>query len=64
MTDDRVAVWQYQVSFSNPDGEWEHVESLDHEHRPLLSLESAELGAPGDDYWLFTRRYDCTLDCE
>jgi hypothetical protein len=58
-------VWQFRVTLAEPDGGWTFVESQAHEKDPRLSLEYATLSAPADEgYWVYSRTYDCTLDCE
>jgi hypothetical protein len=49
VTSDYVQVWQYRASISEPEGEWNHVETLDQANGPRLSLEYAALEAPTDD---------------
>ena len=65
VTADRINVWQYRVTVAEQDGAWNHVERLDRPKDPRLSLEYAELKAPtADGYWLYSRTYDCTLECD
>jgi hypothetical protein len=61
----QIRVWQYRVGLSAPDGEWRFVEAFAHESDPKLTLDHATLTAPAEEgYWVYTRSYDCTLDCE
>ena len=61
----RISVWQYHVDISAPDGEWRFVETFDHGEDPKLSLEHATLTAPSEGgYWIYSKSYDCELDCE
>lgn len=65
VTDTRIRVWQYRVRISDPDGTWDFVETLDRDDDPRLSLEYVEPMAPtSDGYWLYSRSYDCELDCD
>jgi hypothetical protein len=65
VTDEQIGVWQYCVTVSSPDGEWNAVETLALGDEPRLSLEYAKLVAPTDDgYWMYSREYSCELDCE
>jgi hypothetical protein len=65
VTDGQIRVWQYRATLTDPDGEWHHVETLDRESDPRLSLDQAIVDAPGDDgYWIYSKSYDCTLDCQ
>jgi hypothetical protein len=60
-----IYVWQYRVNVSSPDGEWYFVETLDRDDNPKLSMEHATPMAPtADGYWIYSRSYDCELDCE
>jgi hypothetical protein len=60
-----VHVWQYQITVADPEGTWQFVERLDRKRNPRLSLEQVRPKEPGaDGYWLYSRSYDCTLDCE
>ncbi|WP_311172117.1 hypothetical protein [Halobellus ordinarius] len=61
----RIYVWQYRVNISEPDGQWYFVETLDRDNDPKLSMDHASLMPPtGDGYWIYSRTYDCELDCE
>jgi hypothetical protein len=64
--DNRIYVWQYRVTVSEPDGTWYFVESLDRgDDAPRLSLEYATPMAPtADGYWIYSRSYDCEIDCD
>lgn len=65
VTDRQIHVWQYLVTVSAPDGEWNFVETLDHDDDPRLSVSYATLTPPTDDgYWIYSTSYDCELDCE
>jgi hypothetical protein len=65
VTDDTVRVWQYRVTLAEPDGEWHHVETLDQTDQPRLSLEYATVAPPHEDgYWIYSKSYDCALDCD
>jgi len=65
VTDERVRVWQYRATLSEPDGEWHHVETLGRNNEPRLSLDYATVAAPDDDgYWIYSKSYDCSMDCE
>ncbi|WP_251328559.1 hypothetical protein [Haloplanus pelagicus] len=60
-----ISVWQYCVDISAPDGEWRFVETFDHGEDPKLTLEHATLATPSEGgYWIYSRSYDCKLDCE
>jgi len=64
-TDERVSVWQYCITISNPDGEWSAVETFGPGDEPRLSLPYAEPAAPTEDgYWVYSREYSCKLECE
>lgn len=61
----RIGVWQYQVDISAPDGEWRFVETFDHDDDPKRTLGHATLTAPSEGgYWMYSKFYDCKLDCE
>lgn len=63
--DEHIDVWQYRINVSEPDGEWYFVETLDRDNDPKLSLEYAALTSPTEDgYWIYSKSYDCELDCE
>ncbi len=48
-----------------PEGEWQLVETLDQDNAPRLSLDYATVQAPDDDgYWIYSKSYDCAMDCE
>lgn len=65
VNDQHVHVWQYRVSISEPDGEWNFVETLDRDDEPELSLEYTTPMPPSSDgYWLYSKTYNCELDCE
>lgn len=65
VTEDRIDVWKYRVSFAESDGEWVYEETLDREDEPRLSIESTALGSPASDgYWLYSQTYTCTLECK
>ncbi|WP_018256115.1 hypothetical protein [Halomicrobium katesii] len=64
VADEQIHVWQYQPTVANPDGDWQFVESLDRDGDPQLSLEYAEFAFDGEDgHWVYSRSYDCELDC-
>jgi hypothetical protein len=63
--DTYVHVWQYRVTVSEPDGKWYFVETLDRDDDPRLSLEYATPMSPtAEGYWIYSKSYDCELDCE
>jgi len=65
VTDEYVTVWQYRITMGAPDGEWQLVETLDQDNAPRLSLDYATVHAPQDDgYWIYSKSYDCAMDCE
>ncbi|MBB6647643.1 hypothetical protein [Halobellus ruber] len=65
VTAEWVHVWQYRVNVSEPDGAWYFVETLDRANDPKLSMDHASPTAPTPDgYWIYSRTYDCELDCE
>jgi hypothetical protein len=65
VTDEHVHVWEYRATVPEPDGAWQFVETLDREDDPRLSLEYAEFTAGTvDGYWVYSRDYDCELDCD
>ena len=60
-----IHVWQYRLRLSDSDGEWTHVETLRRDDDPKLSVEQATMSPPSaDGYWIYCKRYDCTLGCE
>ncbi|MFD1599651.1 hypothetical protein [Halobellus rarus] len=62
---ERINVWQYRVNISERDGAWYFVESLDREQGPKLSMDQASPMPPSaEGYWIYSRTYDCELDCE
>ena len=63
--DDRgVDVWQYRVDLEQPDGGWRFIETHDAEDDLRVSLEFAALTPPsGDGYWVYSRTYDCEIEC-
>jgi hypothetical protein len=65
VTDDAVHVWEYRATVADRTGDWQFVETLDRDDDPRLSLEYAEL-SPGtaDGHWVYSRSYDCQLDCD
>lgn len=65
VTDEYVHAWEYRVNASAQDGEWHFLETLDRADEPRLSLEYASLASPAEaGYWIYSRSYDCELDCE
>jgi hypothetical protein len=63
--DEQIHVWQYRIGVTEPAGQWRFVETLDRTDDPKLSLEYASPMAPATDgYWIYSRSYDCELDCE
>jgi hypothetical protein len=61
----RISVWQYRIGISAPDGEWRFVEMFDYDEDPKLTVERATLTSPTKEgYWIYSRFYDCHLDCE
>jgi hypothetical protein len=64
--EEHIHVWQYRVTVSEPDGTWQFVESLDRsDDTPSLSLEYATPMAPAaDGYWIYSKSYNCEIDCE
>ncbi|MEF8843155.1 MAG: hypothetical protein V5A62_16270 [Haloarculaceae archaeon] len=63
--DEQIHLWQYRVEVFEPDGQWYFVETLDRDNDPELSLEYATPMAPtAGGYWIYSRSYDCELDCE
>ena len=65
VTAERVCVWQYRVTLSERDGTWQFVETLDRDNDPKLALSHATPMPPGPEgYWVYSRTYDCELDCE
>jgi hypothetical protein len=63
--DEQIHVWQYRIDVAEPAGQWRFVETLDRTDGPKLSLEYASPMAPATDgYWIYSRSYDCELDCE
>ncbi|MFD1684893.1 hypothetical protein [Halobellus litoreus] len=62
---ERIDVWQYRITISDPDGAWHFVETLDREKDPKLSMDQASPMPPtAAGYWIYSRTYDCELDCE
>jgi len=65
VTETTVAVWQFRPTVSDPSGTWHHIETLDQDNKPRFTLEYATVEAPvGDGYWIYTKSYDCAMDCE
>jgi hypothetical protein len=65
VTDQYVQVWQYRIGLSRPNGEWVFVETLNRDDEPRLSLEYAQPMPPASEgYWIYSKSYDCELDCE
>ncbi|ERH02758.1 MAG: hypothetical protein J07HN6_00798 [Halonotius sp. J07HN6] len=65
VTDGEVRVWQYNPTIADPEGEWQYVEIIAQENAPRFTLDYATLDAPdGDGYWLYSKSYDCAMDCE
>lgn len=63
--DELIHVWQYRVRMSEPDGEWDYLETLAREEEPRLTLEYAiPMPADSEGYWIYSQSYDCELDCE
>jgi hypothetical protein len=64
VTDDVIHAWVYRVSASAQDGTWTHLETLDRDDDPRLSLTYARPPSPAEGgYWIYSRSYDCELDC-
>jgi hypothetical protein len=60
----QIHAWQYRVTISDQDGTWQFVETLDRGDGPRLDLAYAIPVAPAeDDYWIYSKSYDCELDC-
>jgi hypothetical protein len=65
VTDEHVRVWEYRATVAEPDGAWQFVETLDRGDDPRLSLEYAEFTTgTADGHWVYSRDYDCELDCD
>lgn len=65
VSDRGATVWQYRVDIAAPGGQWCFVEALARDADPTLALEHATLTRPSDGgYWVYSRSYDCELDCE
>jgi hypothetical protein len=65
VTADWVYVWEYRVNISEPDGKWDFVERLDQATEPKLSMDHASPMPPeSEGYWIYSRTYECELDCE
>jgi hypothetical protein len=65
VTDEWVHISEYRVSVSEPDGAWYPVETLDRDNEPKLSLDHATPMPPeSDGYWIYSRTYNCELNCE
>lgn len=65
VTTARIHVWQYRATIAEPDGAWHFVETLDRANDPKLSMDHASpMPATPDGYWIYSRTYDCELDCE
>jgi hypothetical protein len=63
--DQHVHVWQYRHTLAERDGEWYHEETLDRDDGVRLSLAYATPTAPSaEGYWIYSRSYDCELDCD
>jgi len=63
--DRSIDVWQYRLTVADPDGEWHFHERLDRENDPRLSLDFAQVTPPSPEgYWIYSKSYDCELDCE
>jgi len=63
--DEQIDVWQYCITISSPDGEWDAVETLELDDEPRLSLKYARpVAATEDGYWMYSREYSCEKDCE
>jgi hypothetical protein len=64
VSDDRIAVCKYRVTIADQGGEWEFVDTFSRTEETKLSLERATMGEPdADGYWLYSRSYECHLDC-
>ncbi|ERH02761.1 MAG: hypothetical protein J07HN6_00801 [Halonotius sp. J07HN6] len=65
VTDDEVRVWQYNPTISEPEGEWQAIETIDQANAPRFTLDYATLATPdGDGYWIYSKSYDCAMDCD
>ena len=65
VTDANVQVWQYNPTISDPEGEWQFVETIAQDNSPRFALDYAMLETPDDDgYWIYSKTYDCAMDCE
>lgn len=65
VTDTHVRVWQYNPTISTPAGEWQYVETIAQDNAPRFALDYAMLKTPdGDGYWIYSKTYDCKLDCD
>ena len=64
VTDDEVHVWQYNPTISEPEGEWQYVETIDQATAPRFTLEYATLTAPaGHRPWISSNAYDRATAC-
>lgn len=64
VSEERIHVWQYRHNVSEPDGEWQFVETFRQADQPRLSVEQATLTAPtADGYWIYSTAYDCVRGC-
>lgn len=65
VTETALHIWQYRHSISEPEGEWEFVETIAQADEPQLSLTQASLTPPDDEgYWVYAIEYDCSLGCD
>lgn len=64
VVDERIHVWQYRADVTG-ETDWRFVETVNRDGDPRLTLEYAELTAPTPGgYWVYTKSYDCTMDCD
>jgi hypothetical protein len=63
--EEAIHVFQYRVTLAERDGEWYFLETLARADDPRLSLDFATPRPPSDGgYWIYSKSYDCRLDCE
>jgi hypothetical protein len=65
ITKNIISVWQFRPTMSDPAGDWYHVETLQQNNTPRFNLEYATIeNVGGSDYWIYTKSYECRLDCD
>lgn len=65
ISEETINVWQFRPTMTDPAGDWHHVETLNQNNTPRFTLEYAIIeDVDSSEYWIYTKSYECKLDCE